>query len=114
MARREEGAYSREICDRRATKPAAPPRRKTDRNIFKTRSQSLINNLALARPPLTDSLTQTSGLSRRVQKADTYSSSYIKNVFYVYFLPPKFLGNATVGRKASGVRAGYPKVPSYI
>jgi hypothetical protein len=39
MARREEGAYSREICNRRATKPAAPPRRKTDRDIFKTRSE---------------------------------------------------------------------------
>ena len=35
MARREEGAYSREICDRRATKPAAPPRRKIDRNILR-------------------------------------------------------------------------------
>src|SRR4051812_40328638 len=39
MTGRKEGAYSREICDRRATKPATPPRRKTDRNIFKTRSK---------------------------------------------------------------------------
>ncbi len=40
MARREEGAYSREICNRRATKSAAPPRRKTDRDIFKKRFTS--------------------------------------------------------------------------
>src|SRR3954469_2636073 len=39
MARRKEGAYSREICDRRATKPAASPGCKTDWNIFKTRSE---------------------------------------------------------------------------
>jgi len=32
------GAYSREICNRRATKPAAPPRRKTTRYIFQTDS----------------------------------------------------------------------------
>jgi acetyl-CoA carboxylase alpha subunit len=36
MARRDEGAYSQEICNRGATKPATPPRRKTDRAIFKT------------------------------------------------------------------------------
>ena len=41
MARRDEGAYSREICNRGTTKPAAPPRRKTDRDIFKTRSHDL-------------------------------------------------------------------------
>jgi hypothetical protein len=40
MARREESAYSREICNRRATQPAAPPRRKTARYIFKTRCSS--------------------------------------------------------------------------
>ena len=36
MARRNEGAYSTEICNRGATKPAAPPRRTTPRDIFKT------------------------------------------------------------------------------
>jgi hypothetical protein len=41
MARRDEGAYSREICNRGETKPAAPPRRKTARDIFKTRSKGI-------------------------------------------------------------------------
>src|SRR5262245_16731153 len=39
MARRDEGAYSEEICNRGATKPAARPRRKTARDIFKTGSE---------------------------------------------------------------------------
>ena len=34
-----------EICNRGATKPAAPPRRKTDRDIFKTRSKGMVSGL---------------------------------------------------------------------
>jgi hypothetical protein len=41
MARRDEGAYSPEICNRGATQPAIPPRRKTARGIFKTGSEAL-------------------------------------------------------------------------
>src|SRR5580692_10485069 len=41
MARHDEGAYSREICDREATKPASLPRRKTARNILQTRSNKM-------------------------------------------------------------------------
>ena len=40
MASRDEGAYSLEICNRGATTPEAPPRRKTAWDIFKTRSDS--------------------------------------------------------------------------
>jgi hypothetical protein len=39
MARRDEGAYSPEICNRGATQPAIPPRRKTARGVFKTGSK---------------------------------------------------------------------------
>jgi hypothetical protein len=39
MARRVEGAYSTEIYDRDATKPDGPPRRKTPRSTFQTRSE---------------------------------------------------------------------------
>ena len=38
-ARSEERAYSKKICNRRATKPAVRPRRKTDWNTFQTRSE---------------------------------------------------------------------------
>ena len=41
MARRDEGSYSQKICNRGATKPDAPPRRKTARDIFKTRSEAV-------------------------------------------------------------------------
>jgi cysteinyl-tRNA synthetase len=41
MARRDEGAYSKEICNRGATTPAGLPRRKTARNIFQVRSQKM-------------------------------------------------------------------------
>lgn len=39
-ARRDEGAYSKEICDRGATKPGGLPRRKTARCVFQTCSKA--------------------------------------------------------------------------
>jgi hypothetical protein len=43
LARREEGAYWGQICDRQATKPGAPPRRKVAWNIFKSGSPTVQN-----------------------------------------------------------------------
>ena len=48
MARRDEGAYSLEICNCGATTPDAPPRRKTAWDIFKTRSKDVNHHLRTA------------------------------------------------------------------
>ena len=64
---REEGAYSREICNRPATKPAAPPRRKTDRDIFKTRSKATLSDLGQhgwAKGPVITTLLKVNGEAR--------------------------------------------------
>ena len=74
MARRVEGAYSTEICDRDATKPDGPPRRKTPRSIFQTRTKvspattRLLARIFHARPrPLINTGLQPGVLTRSRQ-----------------------------------------------